>query len=188
MVFYKILFKQREQITGSMAIIYSTLVGQSLMMYGELFDHEGTFDYDSAKEYICEATEDGKYYIDCVDINVTRLSKLTEMTKQNVRLTLHRLRKNHYISIEHESIYCPINLLDEGFIKIPNGTNLKGWQLIDYAFMKDRSRHYGGSIDTWASKLSESLNTTTDNVYKSIERLKKKGYVKRENNGHLLIK
>lgn len=158
------------------------------MAYGELFDHEGTFDYENAKEYIHEATGDGKYYIDCVYINVSHLSRYTGMTKQNVRLTLHRLRNEHYISDDNERIYCPINLLDKGFIKIPERTNLKGWQLIDYAFMKDRAKLYGGSIDTWASKLRELLNTTTDNVYKTIERLKQKGYVKRDSNGHLLIK
>lgn len=188
MVFYKILFKKREKITGSMAILYSTLVGHSLLRNGEVFDGNGDFDYDAAKQFIDDATCGGQYYIDYYPLSVAYLSKHTGMTKQNVRLTLKRLDEENYIGIEEESIYCPLNLLDEGFLKIPNDTNLKGWQLIDYAFMKERAVGYNGTIDTWASVLSQMLYTTKENVYMTINRLKEKGYVERLRNGKLLIK
>lgn len=187
MVFYKILLKQREKITGSMAIVYSTLLAQSVMS-SEVFDCEGKFDYDLAHDFIYDMTGNGKYYIDLPTPRIGNLAKQTGMTKQNIRITLKRLDEEDYIGIAEESIYCPVNLLDEGFIKIPNNTKLKGWQLIDYAIMKERSLAHGGAIDTWAGKLAESLHTTKDNVYMTINRLKEKGYVERLKDGRLLIK
>lgn len=188
MVFYKILFKQREKITGSMAILYSVLVAHSLLRNGEIFDGHGDFDYDAAKEFIDNATEGGKYYIDYYPLSVSYLSKTTGMTKQNIRLTLKRLYDANFIDVEDEAIYCPTSLLDDGFMRIPDDTSLRGWQLIDYAFMKERSASYEGTIDTWASVLSELLHTTKENVYMTISRLKEKGYVERQSDGRLLIK
>lgn len=187
MVFYKILLNQREKITGSMAIVYSTLVGQSILN-GEVFDCDGLFDYDLARDYIYDMTGNGKYYIDLPTPRIGFLAKQTGMTKQNVRLTLQRLDESDYIGLREESIYCPVNLLDEGFVKIPNDTTLKGWQLIDYAIMKERSIGHNNTIDTWASKLAENLHTTKENVYMTIMRLKEKGYVERLPNGKLRIK
>lgn len=154
MVFYKILLKERERITGSMALVYSTLVGYSLMQSDNLFDPDGEFDYFYAREAIKELTEDGRYYIDLAYLSVSTLSKRLGMTPQNVRLTLNSLEEKNFIDRRQEAIYCPVNLLDEGFIKVPNDTNLKGWQLIDYAFMKDRAQAYHGEIDTWAGRLA----------------------------------
>lgn len=188
MVFYKILFKQREKITGSMALMYSTLVGNSLLHYGEVFDADGNFDYDCARQTIYDLTEGGKYYIDYYPMKVCTLAKKLGMTQYNVRLTLERLDQANFIGIEQDSIYCPLNLLDEGFMKVPNDTKLKGWQLIDYAFMKDRAWEYYGEIDTWASRLAEMLHTSRENVYMTIKRLKDKGYVERLASGHLHIK
>lgn len=188
MVFYKILFKQREKITGSMALMYSTLVGNSLLRYGEVFDADGNFDYDCAKQTINDLTDGGNYYIDYYPMKVCKLAKKLGMTPYNVRLTLERLDQANYIGIVSQSIYCPVNLLDEGFMKVPDDTNLKGWQLIDYAFMKDRAYEYYGEIDTWASRLAEMLHTSRENVYMTIKRLKAKGYVERLPNGNLRIK
>lgn len=188
MVFYKSLFKQREKITGSMAILYSMLLGHSLMSNGELFDHNGNFNYENAREFIDEETDGGFYYIDYYPLPISYLSKQTGMTPQNVRLTLKRLDEQGLIGVRQESICCPLGLLDEGFIKIPTGTKLKGWQLIDYAFMKHRATNYNNTIDTWAINLCKMLHTTQDNVYKTIERLKAKGYAQRLPNGKLLIK
>lgn len=187
MVFYKILLKERERITGSMALVYSTLVGQSLMSADKLFNDVGEFDYDYAREAIKELTEDGKYYIDLAYMSVSTLAKHLGMTHQNVRLTLNRLEKKRFIYRGDDAIYCPLNLLDDGFIKIPNDTNLKGWQLIDYAFMKDRSLGYNGTIDTWAARLAEMLHTTESNVYMTIKRLKSKGYLERLKDGRLKV-
>ena len=187
MVFYKILLNQRENITGSMAIVYSTLVGQSILN-GEVFDCDGAFDYEAARQFIYDQTENGAYFIDLPSPRIGYLSRHTGMTKQNVRLTIRRLDEAGYIGIKQESIYCPVNLLDEGFIKIPNDTHLKGWQLIDYAIMKERSIGHNNTIDTWASKLAENLHTTKENVYMTIMRLKEKGYVERLPNGNLRIK
>lgn len=188
MVFYKILLKERGRITGSMALVYSTLVGYSLMQADNLFDPEGEFDYYHAREVIKDLTGDGKYYIDLAYLSVSTLSKRLGMTPQNVRLTLDRLDEQHFIGYENDAIYCPVNLLDEGFVKVPNDTNLKGWQLIDYAFMKDRAHDYLGVMDTWASRLAEMLHTTESNVYMTIKRLKAKGYLERLPNGSLRVK
>lgn len=187
MVFYKILLKQREKITGSMAIVYSSLLAKSILN-GEIFDFDGKFDYDAAHEFITDQTGNGEYFISMNNPGIGSLAKTTGMTKQNIRLTLKRLNEDNYISIQHQSIYCPVNILDEGFMKIQNDTSLKGWQLIDYAFMQERAWEYYGEIDTWASRLAEMLHTTRENVYMTINRLKTKGYVERLQNGNLRIK
>lgn len=188
MVFYKILFKERERFTGSMALVYSTLVGYSLMQADNLFDPEGEFDYQYARDAIKDLTGNGEYYIDLAYLSVSTLAKKLGMTPQNVRLTLNTLDEKGFIKRISDAIYCPVNLLDEGFFDVPNDTSLKGWQLIDYAFMKDRSRAYFGYIDTWASRLAEMLHTTEGNVYMTIKRLKAKGFLERQKNGKLLVK
>lgn len=188
MLFYKILFEKRENITGSMALLYSTLVGRSIMSCGELYDFDGTFLYDEVHNVIKDLTNNGEYYIDCDFPKKSHIAKEMGMSLKNVTLTLNRLDRENYISLGFNSIYCPLNLLDEGFLKIRNDTNLKGWQLIDYTFLKNRSLSYDGTIDSWASTLAPMLHTTENNVYKTIERLKEKGYVKRLADGRLLVK
>lgn len=108
------------------------------------------------------------------------------MSIQNVRLVVKELDEKNLI--KGNNVYVTPDVCNGGFFKIPNDTNLRGWQLIDYAFIKERSVGYNGTIDTWASVLSQMLHTTKENVYMTINRLKEKGYVERLRNGKLLVK
>lgn len=188
MVFYKFLFQLRGKITGCEAILYSTLASRTMMTCSELFIPDGTFDYDFAKELIGDMTDDGQPFIDCDIPNAEYLSRKTGITIQNVRKLLKKLDSRGFINKSNRVVYFPKKLLDFGYLQIPEGTCLQGWQLIDYAFIKERAETFNGSIDTWASRLAELLHTTPNNVYKTIERLKKKQLVIRLKNGNLYVK
>lgn len=188
MVFYKFLLEKRGSITGSMALVYSALLEGSIMSNGEIFDHDGSFNVENACEFIDDMTEGGYYRLEMIPFSTKWLSKKTEMTQRNVRIVLNELEYNGYISVSGGSIDCPGCVLKKGFMKLPSNTGLKGWQLIDYAYLKERASRYGGKIDTWGFRLAELLHTTTFGVFKTIERLKKKGFVERLSDGRLLVK
>lgn len=188
MVFYKILFQIRGKITGCEAILYSELASHTLMECSELFIPDGTFDYDSAKELIYDTADDKNPYLECDFPSVKKLSERTGITIQNVRKLLDKLDEKKFIIRKKGLVYFPKKLLHFGYLQIPERTGLQGWQLIDYAFIKERANTFNGSIDTWAKRLAELLHTSSDNVYKTIERLKKKNLVTRLKNGKLHVR
>lgn len=187
MIIYKGLFQYRDKFSGSEAIIYSTLLCHSLWQYGEVFDSHGFFDIDIVKEFLEDIKDDEGYsYIDIVDFTCTKISKKLGMSERNVRYALKSLRRKKIIV--DETILCPQWLLESGYLKIPENTTLKGWQLIFYTLLKNRSDYFGGSIDTFANRMAEMFHTTINNVYFLLHELKKKGYVARDAKNRLVIK
>lgn len=187
MVIYKGLFRYRNQFSGCEAILYSTLVSHSLWQYGEVFDGKGEFDMNFAKDYLEVCEDDNGYsYIDLPYFTCSTLSKTLKMSERNIRYTLKSLRQKRIIS--DKFIYCPKWLIESGYLKLPDNTNLKGWQLVFYALLKNRSDYFGGSMDTWAYKIAEMFYTTPNNVYFLINVLKNKGYVRRGKDNKLLVK
>lgn len=187
MIVYKRLFHHRDVFSGSSAIVYSTLVSYSLFEYGQVFDCDGNFDIDLVQMYLDDCRDEyGRSYIEVPYYTCSTITESMEMSERNVRYVLKDLRSRDFLVGDY--IYCPLNLIKGGYVKIVKGTDLKGWQLVFYSILKERASYFGGSIDTWAYKLADMFSTTTNNVYVLINTLKKKGYVYRSSNGRLVIR
>lgn len=187
MIAYKGLFPYRDYFSGSSVIVYSTLVSYSLYWYGEFFDSQGNFDIDLVNEHLeyCK-DEKGRSYINVPYYTCSTIMESMEMSERNVRYVLKDLR-NKQLMVD-DTILCPSWMIQSGYVKVVNGTGLKGWQLIFYSLLKERANYYGGQIDTWTYKLADMFSTTTNNVKALISILKKKGYVYRASNGNLVVR
>lgn len=186
MFIYRLLLQKKDVITCDEAIVYSLLVGHSILSVGEVFDADGDFCMDAAEEYLSFCHEDtGREYIDLCEISKKKLSKMTGISRRQIYNIIDNLEKKKFIV--DDTIFCPYRLLSEGFIKLPNNTKLKGWQLVFYAFLRSLSSNYNGSIDTWASKMAEYFHSSKTAILSLIRELTRKGYVKRMKNGNLLI-
>lgn len=182
MVIFKELFSQRDKFNGSEAIVYSTLVYKSISMVGDLFDEKGHL----MTEYIEDHLENVyDKYISCCWYSVSKLANDTNMSIRNIKYILNKLKDIDYIS--GDEIYAPYSLIKKGYLTIPSDTDLSGWQLVFYAFLKERCDYFGGSIDTWSSRLAELFGTTSDNIRKLISILTQKGYITRNDSGNLTI-
>ena len=187
MIIYKLLFKKRDLCTCDESIVYSTLIGMSLMNTSECFDGDGTFSLECVDNYISFCHDMyNRYYIELTDIPIYKMSKMTGVSRRQMYNILANLRKKRLIV--DDTIFCPPKLLCDGFLKLPENTGLRGWQLVFYAFIKELSKNYNGSIDTWSSKLAEYFSTSSTAIKSLIRELTKKGYVKRMPNGKLWVK
>ena len=183
MVVFKELFSHREDLNGSEAIVYSTLAHQSLWKIGEMFDTDGNYSKQLAKELLDDY---GDGYIDCAYYTPQWLADETGLSVRNVWYVLHKLREHGYLV--GNSIYVPFWIVKKGFIKLPKNTHLSGWQLVFYSIVKQRCDYYGGSIDTYTHRLAELACITDANARKQLSILMKKGYLFRDKKGHLTIK
>jgi len=185
MVYYKYLFLHMEDLTPNEGLVYSELLLNSLVSNEDYKTGELLY-IDKAKDELANFQllqwgEEVTYY----ELKVPILIKRTEMTFPTVKKALGELTRKEYIKGGY--IKCPLNLLRDGYIKIPNGTGAKGRQLVFYGFLLDRSRRYKGIIDTWAYRFSELCGVDADDAYFMIQQLKKKGLVERLEDGRLQI-
>lgn len=187
MIIYKSLFPHRNKFNGSEAIIYSEIVSRSLLDSGKVFNSDGQFDFCNAKKYIasCE-NSDGHTFLKLPKFTCNSIMNSTNLSDRNVRYTLKQLRQKCVLFENH--VYCPDWLIEDGFLKLVDNTDLKGWQLVFYSLIKERTDYYGGEIDTFAYRLAELFETTKNNIYVLLNILKKKGYIERLSNGHIAIK
>ena len=187
MIIYKGLFPYREKFNASTAIAYSTLVSHSLWENGIVFDGNGDFDIDAAKDYldVCK-DNDGFSYIDVPYFTCSTLSHTLQMSERNVKYVLKNLRKNNIL--KSDCIFVPSWLIESGYVKIAENTTMKGWQLVLYSLLKERSEYFGGKIDTWTYKIAEMFSTTENNVNVLLSILKKKGYIFKTKKGEIYVK
>lgn len=164
-VVYKKLFGMREKFTGTDAIVYSNLLRLSL---------RGTI-VKSEDEYI-------KMY----SIKNKNLAQICLCSERAITYSIKYLKEIGYI--RDSDIYSPSAIINGGYLKLLNVKDLKGWELILYSFIKERSKYYNGPIDTYAYRIAELLGTTTNTIYGEIHRLKERGYVERLKDGLLLVK
>ena len=162
-IFYNYLFKYRDKLSGTDAITYSNILKMSV--YSRWFEREGD-------------------YIKMRKLSATKLAEKCHCSERNIHYSLKTLRELGFI--KEDAIYCPEEMTKR-YIKIPP-VDLKGWQLVFYSLLKERADYFGGSINTWASKLAEMFSTTKSNAKMLISILKKKGYVYRASNGRLVVR
>ena len=84
-------------------------------------------------------------------------------------------------------IYIPKSLTEKGFIKLQGYDKIGGLLLIFYSYLKDKSNKYGGTIDTYKSKLAKDFGVNKLSVNQYFTRLKKLNLIKRLENNKLMI-
>lgn len=111
-------------------------------------------------------------------------SKMLNISMKGYELCIKSLRENGYLDKDNNVLYkidrmryFPL-LLDSG---------LKGELLIFYSYLKNKSEYFGGTIDTFKYKLAEEFHTTKIAVTNMLNRLYRKGFAERLNNGKLKI-
>ena len=163
-IFYRGLLSIREQISSTDALVYSMLLQESI------YNKQNSDEQD---------------YLVLQRLSNSKISRICGCERHSVILSIKRLIDRQFI--KDDTIYCPDRFIQHGFIKLPNNTKLKGWQLVFYAFLRSLSSNYNGSIDTWASKMAEYFHSSKTAILSLIRELTRKGYVKRMKNGNLLI-
>lgn len=185
-IYYKYLFSRRGEITDSEGIVYSALIYRALEN-PEFFDAEGNLDMENVRAFISDASEESG--VECIDlprINQSKLARSVGMTRGAFIKAMKRLKDKFLVS--DTFIICPLELLDGGYMELMPVEKLSAQQKVFYSFLKDRGRGYDGTIDTWASRLSEVFCTSKGNVYYLLSVLEKEGLVERQSDGKLRIK
>lgn len=187
MVYFRYLFQNMEDLTPVEGLVYSELILHSLsqnerccvdgMVNIQLSIEE--LEHIRMREFKCS------YNTPYCPMKAATLMKHTELTFPTVQKTLTSLETKNYIS--DGWLLCPLQLIEDGYIKIPYKTNLKGRQLIFYAFLLDRAYSYGKVLDTWAYRFKELCDINEGNVYFLFNKLKEKHLVKRLEDGKLRI-
>ena len=162
-IFYKSLFAQRGVLSGTDVIVLSNLIKLSLR----------------SNENKCGSN------LKIHRIATKEIAEKCLCTPNSIRNSLRNLTCSGHIKDGLIKDFAQITA--NGYIKIEPIRNAKGWELILYSFLKERSRPYNGTIDTWATRIANLTNTTADNVIAQIHRLKSKGYLERLNDGRLRV-
>lgn len=185
MVYFKYLFQHMEDLSPNEGLVYSELLFHSLTSNTQYLTGELLY-IDAAKQAMRNYKdlgwdEDIAYF----PMDVKTLIRYTELTFPTVKKVLTSLQEKGYIREGY--IKCSLEILQAGYIKIPYSTNLKGRQLLFYAFLLDRSHGHKGTVDTWAYRFKSLCGIEEGNVYFLINKLKKEGLVERLDNGKLKI-
>lgn len=185
MIYYRYLFLHEEDLSPNEGLIYSELLFCSLISNGDYRTGELLY-IDAAKDLLEKYRllnwgESITYF----PLDVSTLMSRTEMTFPTVKKALAGLEEKGYI--RGGDIKCPLALIEEGYLKIPKDTGLKGRQLVFYGYLLNKAARYNGIIDTWAYRFKELCGIDRDNVYFIIKQLKKKGLVERLEDGRLKI-
>lgn len=184
-VYYKHLFNMRSEISDSEGIVYSALVYRA-MENSEFYNSEGDLDMTFVRAFIEEAVmKYGEGRIELQKFNQSKIAKETGMTRGSVIKAMERLRQKGILHKDY--IVCPMEMVDGSYMELIPAKELTAQQKVFYSFLKDRSRGYGGTIDTWAQRLSEIFHTTKGNVYYLLSVLERNNYVERKDK-KLIIK
>lgn len=180
MVYYKHLFKMRDEIPDSDGIVYSYLIYKTLDNPDFFGRENGKLDIKAVRSFLNSSFLDGhpeSLEFDIDKINKSKVAKETGLARATVYNIIDRLTKKGIIS--KRFISCPMELFDDGYMEIPPDTKLTGQQLVFYAFLKDRARGHHSTVDTWAYRLAELFNTSEDNIGFLLSTLKKAGYIEK---------
>lgn len=181
-VFYRALLTQCRELTPTERVIYSFLISKSLLSLGDFFDSDGSC-MDMSSLY--ESIEDDNW-LELCSITNSKIAQELCISRQTVIRCVCRLKRLGYIS--HDKLFVGVVLLRSGYFELHNIDVLNGELLIFYSYIKDKSKKYGGCVDTYKSVLAEQLNTTKVSITKLLNRLYELGFAKRLEDGTLMIK
>jgi hypothetical protein len=89
--------------------------------------------------------------------------------------------------IKGDKIYIPNSLYGKGYFELFNRDKLSGAILIFYSYIKDRAKLYGGSIDTYKSRLAQIFGVKIYSISQYLTKLYSLNLIKRLDDGKLLI-
>lgn len=180
-IFYKTLLTKEKDLTPTERIIYSFLVSKSITLISELFDSDGTC-LNVIELY---SLVDDDNWIDLYHINNTQISQILNIARKTVTRSIEKLKSHGYIQGDY--IHVTKELLENGYFELQRLDILTGELAIFYSFIKHKSLLFGGSIDTYKTRLAECLATTKVAITKLLNRLYALNLAKRLSNGKLMI-
>lgn len=89
--------------------------------------------------------------------------------------------------IKEDKICIPNSLYRKGYFELFNRDKLSSAVLIFYSYIKDRAKLYGGSIDTYKSRLAHIFGVKVYSINQYLQKLYSVGLAKRLDDGKLLI-
>lgn len=186
MVFYRSLFKHMNMLSINEKLVYSSLIAYSIRNTWYYYER-GTLDSKYLKDDLARTINDkGFGHIVLKMPSTLGLAKETGMSWNTIKKVLEKLRQTHLIEGAH--IICHEEMFDQGYITLPNDLCIKGQLLLFYCVLEERSRHFNGILDTWASKLGEILGMSKGAIQDMLYKLHKKGFVHRQSDGKLKVK
>ncbi|MBO5844145.1 MAG: winged helix-turn-helix domain-containing protein, partial [Bacteroidales bacterium] len=143
-MFYRSFFKEFKNwnnLNWNEKIVYSFLVNYATM-------HQD-YSWDNASK-----SEEGVYKIDMDTINFLidenerlwlrisqkKIAEKTDISLRTIATIMGNFRDKEII--DYNSILVPKGFIDNGFLKLPTGTWLKGFQRVFWAFINERLKHY----------------------------------------------
>lgn len=117
-------------------------------------------------------------------ITYRRRSKLLGISLKSYELCVSQLRSLGYLTEKNDLLF---NIKNLRYFPLLVDSGLKGELLIFYSYLKNKSEYFGGTIDTFKYKLAEEFHTTKIAVTNMLNRLYRKGFAERLENGKLKI-
>ncbi|MEE1097629.1 MAG: replication/maintenance protein RepL [Bacteroidales bacterium] len=190
-------FKDWENLTVNQQIIYSYFVNSAIMQ------QQGVWASDGSGKLVMRAVSELIYYnsfLTCPKVTNDYISEKTGISLRTVAATMRYLRESSLVFInrnQYEEFYVvniPRGLVESGFLKLPKNTGLKGMQLIFWAFINERLKHYNAKtgridnleIDSWASRIARDMGIKKKDAQNYIHILTKRNYLQRSEDGKYL--
>ena len=180
-IFYKTLLNGAKNLTPTERIIYSFLVSKSITFISDFFDNDGIcLNIDGVYEYV-----EDNHWIDLFPISIRKMANELNITQPTVINGMKKLRKLNYINDEY--IFVDKELLINGYFELHRLDLLSGQVLIFYSYIKHKAEMFGNSIDTYRSKLAETLGIKIYSINQYLAKLYKLNLIKRLDNNKLLV-
>nr|DAW10738.1 MAG TPA: hypothetical protein [Caudoviricetes sp.] len=182
MMFYQELLSEMEY-TPNEKIIYSFLIYKSITLIDCAFTSDGTeLDYNEIVN-----TLEWDNVVTMYSISQRKLANALGIANKSVFNALKTLDYYSDINLKQSLIKIQPKIIKGKFFPLLLESGLKGELLIFYSYLKHKSEYFGGTIDTFKYKLAEEFHTTKIAVTNMLNRLYRKGFAERLENGKLKI-
>lgn len=182
MMFYQDLLSEMEY-TPNEKIIYSFLICKSITLIDCAFTSDGTeLDYNEIVN-----TLEWDNVVTMYSISQRKLANTLGIANKSVFNALKTLDYYSAINLKQSLIKIQPKIIKGKFFPLLLESGLKGELLIFYSYLKHKSEYFGGTIDTFKYKLAEEFHTTKIAVTNMLNRLYRKGFAERLDNGKLKI-
>lgn len=181
-MFYQELLDETSY-TPNEKIIYSFLIYKSIPLIDCAFTSDGTeLDYNEIL-----STLEWDNVVAMYSISQRRLADVLGVANKSVFNALKTL--TYYGDINQEEGLIRINpkVIQGKYFPLLTESGLKGELLIFYSYLRNKSEYFGGVIDTFKYKIAEEFRTTKIAVTNMLNRLYRKGFAERLENGKLKI-
>lgn len=178
--FYKELLYDNS-LTPNERIVYSYLIYKSITYIDSAFTSDGS---ELDINVITETLENERY----IAMHKISYRKLADELCMSPRSIIDILSDFKFIGIiDGDDIHVPPSIVNGGYFPLHFRNGLNGKLLIFYSYIKNKSEQFGGQIDTFKWKLAEEFHTTKIAITNMLNRLYRKGFAERLNNGKLKI-